>query len=99
FSARPRLYSETVLAGLACPAMMHLGRGAISTSLVFPFFKDLVINLGWAFVILGAFVVVASGNSVNLTDGLDGLAIVPVMIAAATFGLISYLAGNAVFAE
>ena len=99
FPVRNRLIVEAVIAVLACTAMMHLGRGAISTSLVFPFFKDLVINLGWAFVVLGAFVVVASGNAVNLTDGLDGLAIVPVMIAAATFGLISYLAGNAVFAE
>ncbi len=98
-SARNRLIIETVIAVLACTAMMHLGRGAISTSLVFPFFKDLAINLGWAFVLLGAFVIVAAGNAVNLTDGLDGLAIVPVMIAAATFGLISYLAGNAVFAE
>ena len=66
---------------------------------MFPFFKELVFNLGWAFVLLGAFVIVAAGNAVNLTDGLDGLAIVPVMIAAASFGLISYLAGNAVFAE
>jgi phospho-N-acetylmuramoyl-pentapeptide-transferase len=98
-SARNRLIVETVIAVLACTALMHLGRGAISTSLVFPFFKDLAINLGWAFILLGSFVIVAAGNAVNLTDGLDGLAIVPVMIAAATFGLISYLAGNAVFAE
>jgi phospho-N-acetylmuramoyl-pentapeptide-transferase len=93
------LIVETVVAVLACTAMMQLGRGAISTSLVFPFFKDLAINLGWAFVLLGGFVIVGAANAVNLTDGLDGLAIVPVMIAAATFGLISYLAGNAVFAE
>jgi phospho-N-acetylmuramoyl-pentapeptide-transferase len=98
-SVRNRLIVETVIAVLACTAMMHLGRGATSTSLVFPFFKDLAINLGWAFVLLGGFVIVGAGNAVNLTDGLDGLAIVPVMIAAATFGLISYLAGNAVFAE
>ena len=98
-SARTRLIIETVIAVLACTAMMQLGRGAISTSLVFPFFKDLAINLGWAFVLLGGFVIVGAANAVNLTDGLDGLAIVPVMIAAATFGLISYLAGNAVFAE
>ena len=98
-SARTRLIVEAVIAVLACTAFAQLGRGAISTSLVFPFFKDLVVNLGVAFVLLGAFVIVASGNAVNLTDGLDGLAIVPVMIAAATFGLISYLAGNAVFAE
>src|SRR6187401_3770843 len=98
-SARTRLIIETVIAVLACTAMMQLGRGAISTSLVFPFFKDLAINLGWAFVLLGGFVIVGAANAVNLTDGLDGLAIVPVMIAAATFGFIAYLVGNALFAE
>ncbi len=98
-SGRTRLIVEAVIAVAACTAFANLGRGPIATSLVFPFFKELVFNLGWAFVLLGAFVIVAAGNAVNLTDGLDGLAIVPVMIAAATFGLISYLAGNAVFAE
>jgi phospho-N-acetylmuramoyl-pentapeptide-transferase len=58
-----------------------------------------VFNLGWFFVMFGAFVIVGAGNAVNLTDGLDGLAIVPVMIAAASFGMIAYLAGNAVFAD
>jgi phospho-N-acetylmuramoyl-pentapeptide-transferase len=99
FAGRTRLIIEAVIAVAACTAFAQLGRGTIATSLVFPFFKELVFNLGWAFVLLGAFVIVAAGNAVNLTDGLDGLAIVPVMIAAATFGLISYLAGNAVFAE
>src|SRR6476660_1333402 len=98
-SGRTRLIIEAVIAVAACTALAHLGRGPIATSLVFPFFKELVFNLGWAFVLLGAFVIVAAGNAVNLTDGLDGLAIVPVMIAAASFGFISYLAGNAVFAE
>ena len=98
-SGRTRLIVEAVIAVAACTALANLGRGPMATSLVFPFFKELVFNLGWAFVLLGAFVIVAAGNAVNLTDGLDGLAIVPVMIAAATFGLISYLAGNAVFAE
>ena len=64
-----------------------------------PFFKDIVFDLGFFFLAFGAFVIVAAGNSVNLTDGLDGLAIVPVMIAAATFGFIAYLAGNAIFAN
>ena len=50
-------------------------------------------------MIFGAFIIVGAGNAVNLTDGLDGLAIVPVMIAAASFGMIAYLAGNAVFAD
>ncbi len=98
-SGRTRLIMEAVIAVAACTALAHLGRGPIATSLVFPFFKELVFNLGWAFVLLGAFVIVAAGNAVNLTDGLDGLAIVPVMIASASFGFISYLAGNAVFSE
>jgi phospho-N-acetylmuramoyl-pentapeptide-transferase len=99
FSGRTRLLIEAVIAIVACTLLANLGKGPIATSLVFPFFKELVINLGWGFVVLGAFVIVGAGNAVNLTDGLDGLAIVPVMIAAASFGMISYLAGNAVFAE
>jgi phospho-N-acetylmuramoyl-pentapeptide-transferase len=99
FSGRSRLAIEIAIAVVACIALTQLGRPPISTSLVFPFFKDLVFNLGWMFVVLGAFVIAGAGNSVNLTDGLDGLAIVPVMIAAASFGLVAYLAGNAVFAD
>jgi phospho-N-acetylmuramoyl-pentapeptide-transferase len=99
FSGRTRLAAEAAIAVIACTILAHLGRGPIATSLVFPFVKELVINLGWGFFLLGAFVIVGAGNAVNLTDGLDGLAIVPVMIAAASFGLISYLAGNLVFAD
>src|SRR4029078_455140 len=95
-SGRTRLLIEAVIAIVACVALARLGRGPIATSLVFPFFKELVFNLGWFFVAVGAFVIVCAADAVNLTDGLDGLAIVPVMIAAASFGLISYLAGNAV---
>ena len=99
FAGRTRMLAEALIAIVAVTVLAHLGKPPIATSLVFPFFKELVINLGWGFVLLGAFVIVGAGNAVNLTDGLDGLAIVPVMIAAASFGLISYLAGNAVFAE
>jgi len=99
FSGRTRIAAETLVALIACIALAHLGRAPTSTSLVFPFFKDLMINLGWMFAVVGAFVIVGAGNAVNLTDGLDGLAIVPVMIAAASFGLIAYLAGNAEFAK
>ena len=99
FSGRTRLIIEMVIAVIACVALTNLGSGTTATSLVFPFFKDLSINLGYAFVLLGAFVIVGAGNAVNLTDGLDGLAIVPVMIAAATFGFISYVVGNALFSE
>ena len=66
---------------------------------MFPFFKELVVNLGWGFFVIGGFVIVGAGNAVNFTDGLDGLAIVPVMIAAASFGFIAYLVGNEKFAE
>jgi phospho-N-acetylmuramoyl-pentapeptide-transferase len=58
-----------------------------------------VFNLGWFFIIFGAFIIVGAGNAVNLTDGLDGLAIGPVMIAALSFGMIAYLTGNAVYSD
>src|SRR6201990_2509607 len=99
FAGRIRLAIEGVIALVACYALVRLGRDPFSSALVIPFFKDIVLNFGWFFVIFGAFIIVGAGNAVNLTDGLDGLAIVPVMIAAASFGLIAYLAGNAVFAD
>jgi phospho-N-acetylmuramoyl-pentapeptide-transferase len=103
FPGHTRLAIEAVISGLACVALVKLAQvptaPTFSTSLVFPFFKELVINLGWFFVVLAMFVIVGAGNAVNLTDGLDGLAIVPVMIATASFGLIAYLCGNAVFAD
>ena len=97
FSGRVRLVLEFMIAGMACFAIATNGEAPFSTSLTFPFFKDVLLNLGWFFIPFGAFVIVAAGNAVNLTDGLDGLAIVPVMIAAASFGVIAYLSGNAIF--
>ncbi len=67
--------------------------------LAVPFFKDLLLNLGVAYTLLAILVVVGASNAVNLTDGLDGLAIVPVMIATGVFALIAYLAGNAIFSN
>jgi phospho-N-acetylmuramoyl-pentapeptide-transferase len=99
FSGRARLGLEFVIAGIGCWFVANLGEPMFATSLTFPFLKDLLLDLGWFFIPFGAFVVVGAGNAVNLTDGLDGLAIVPVMIAAASFGLIAYLSGNAVFAD
>src|ERR1700676_4475825 len=86
-------------APLIIRALVRVGRHPFSTSLVIPFFKDVVLNFGWFFLLFGAFIIVGAGNAVNLTDGLDGLAIVPVMIAALSFGLIAYLVGNAVFSD
>src|SRR3954463_367808 len=99
FAGKIRLARETLIALAACYALVRLGRDQLSSALVIPFFKDVIINFGWFFVIFGAFIIVGAGNAVNLTDGLDGLAIVPVMIAAASFAVIAYLAGNAVFAD
>src|SRR6202140_3708712 len=94
FAGKIRLLIEGLIALAACYALTRLGRDPFSTALVIPFFKDIVLNLGWVFVLFGAFIMVGAGNAVNLTDGLDGLAIVPVMIAAASFGMIAYLAGT-----
>ena len=68
-------------------------------NLYFPFFKNLVINLGWFFVPFYLFILVGSSNAVNLTDGLDGLATVPVILVAICFAFISYVSGNIVFSE
>jgi UDP-N-acetylmuramyl pentapeptide phosphotransferase/UDP-N-acetylglucosamine-1-phosphate transferase len=71
----------------------------MSAPLYMPFVNGPVADLGWFYIVFGAFVIVAFGNSVNLTDGLDGLATMPVIIACLAFMLIAYLAGNAKFAE
>lgn len=99
FSGRARLGIEAAIAGLACLALTQIGSPLLAKALAVPFLKDTLVDLGWFFVVFGAFIIVAAGNAVNLTDGLDGLAIVPVMIAAATFGFIAYLVGNAIFAN
>lgn len=99
FSGKARLAIEFVIAGIAVYFIMRAGQEPFSSSLTFPFVKDFLLNLGWFFIPVGAFVIVGAGNAVNFTDGLDGLAIVPIMIAAASFAIIAYLSGNAVFAE
>ena len=71
----------------------------LNSTINFPFFKNLIIDLGMFFFIFGIFIIVGSANAVNLTDGLDGLAIVPVMIVALTFAFIAYVSGNMNFSE
>ena len=65
----------------------------------FPFFKNLILDLGYFFIPFGIFLIIGSANAVNLTDGLDGLAIVPVMIVALSFGFIAYVSGNIIFSD
>ncbi|ATQ43803.1 phospho-N-acetylmuramoyl-pentapeptide-transferase [Caulobacter mirabilis] len=103
-SGKMKLLIQGLVAVAAVAALVYFGAKSpdtpqLSTSVAFPIFKRLLLDLGLFYVVFGAFVIVGASNAVNLTDGLDGLAIVPVMIAAATFGLIAYLVGNYNFAQ
>ncbi len=99
FPGRIRLGLELLVAGIATYSIMMIMSPELSTSLALPFFKNALVDLGLFFLVFGIVVIAGAGNAVNLTDGLDGLAIVPVMIAAATFGIIAYLVGNKVFSD
>ena len=99
FRGRIKIVIETAAALVATAIIVQASQEPLATSLTFPVFKGAVVDLGWLYIPFGAFIIVGAGNAVNLTDGLDGLAIVPVMIAAAAFGFISYLVGNALFAD
>jgi len=96
-SARAKLFWQVALAILV--ALAIYSDPAFDKELAVPFFKNFTPNLGWLYVPLAAFIIVAASNGVNLTDGLDGLAIGPVMIAAGTFLILSYAAGNTVISD
>jgi len=98
-SGRMRLLLETIVALVAVWVISTAHSDDLSFRLALPVFKDVLINLGWFFLPFAAFVIVGAANSVNLTDGLDGLAIMPVMIAAATLGVIAYAVGRVDFTE
>jgi phospho-N-acetylmuramoyl-pentapeptide-transferase len=98
-SARGKLIMQFGVAMLASYAAMKLEEKQLSGTVAIPFLKTALIPLGYAFTIFGALVIVGASNAVNLTDGLDGLAIVPVIIAALAFALIAYLVGNVKFAD
>jgi phospho-N-acetylmuramoyl-pentapeptide-transferase len=97
-----RLGIEAALAAAAIAIMVVFGQTPqehhLLTSVAFPFLKDVLLNLGWFYLAFGAFVIVGAANAVNFTDGLDGLATVPVMIASAALGFIAYMVGDKVFA-
>jgi phospho-N-acetylmuramoyl-pentapeptide-transferase len=97
-SGRSRLLIEFAVAALATWLIMQAETPALSGVLAIPFIKTALLPLGLFFLVVGVFVIAGAANAVNFTDGLDGLAIVPVMIAAATFTLIVYLVGNEKFA-
>lgn len=98
-SGKIRLAGQFLFATIAILGIMSIAPADKATSLAVPLFKDFLWQMGWFFLPFAAIVIVGSSNAVNLTDGLDGLATVPVMIVALSFGIITYLVGNLKFAE
>jgi len=96
---RTKLFTQFSIALIALLWAQALSPDSLQSHLAVPFFKDVLIDLGYFFIPFAMVVMVGSSNAVNFTDGLDGLAIVPIAIAAACFALIAYLAGNAFFAD
>jgi len=96
---RLKLAGQFFFGAIATIGIMLALPDNIATQLTFPFFKDFVVNLSWFFVPWAVIVMIGSSNAVNLTDGLDGLAIVPIAIVAACFGLIAYLVGNSIHSD
>ncbi len=98
-SGKLKILCQLIIGAIAITGIILTMPDGYNTSVAVPFFKDLFIELGWFFIPFALVVLIGSSNAVNLTDGLDGLAIVPVAIAAASFGLIAYLTGNVNFSE
>ena len=98
-SGKLKLVVQTAIAAVATAGIVYFLPDSISTSVAIPFFKHFFVPLGVFFYIWSILVMIGSSNAVNLTDGLDGLAIVPVAIAAASFGLIAYLVGREDFSS
>ena len=98
-SARGKLVAQVAIGLIAAAWMSWLTRGPLATGLTIPVFKEVLIPFSYAFPLVGMLVMLGASNAVNLTDGLDGLAIVPTIIACAVFALIAYLVGNRVFAD
>ena len=98
-SGRTKLGLEILISAFACVAVTYVTPPGLANALALPFLKNVLIELGWFFVPFGVLVIIGASNAVNLTDGLDGLAIVPSMIAAGCFALIAYLVGNSIFAN
>ena len=97
--SRVKFLAQVIIGAAAAVWIVQLSPEGLQNQLAIPILKDVLINFGWFFIIFAVLVMVGASNAVNLTDGLDGLAIVPVMIAAACFGFIAYLVGNAVFSN
>ena len=98
-SSKLKIFLQIILAVIGVSIFVYFTDYQDMTNLYFPFFKNLIINLGWFFIPFAVFVIIGSSNAVNLTDGLDGLATVPVILVAGCFAFISYVTGNIVFSN
>ena len=99
-SGKKKLVVQYAIATVACFAYVSANGTEAATGISIPFIKDFLVNYGiWLFLPFTLLVLVGASNAVNLTDGLDGLAIVPVIIAAGVFGVIAYLTGNKIYAD
>ena len=96
---RTRIFFQIIICFIIIFFIINNLNEKIGTTIAFPFFKNFVIDFGIFYFFIGIFIILGSANSVNLTDGLDGLAIVPVMIVAMSFAFIAYVSGNIFFAE
>ncbi len=98
-NAKLKFLGQLLISSIAILTLIYFTDHETILDLYFPFFKNLVLNMGLFFIPFGIFVIIGSSNAVNLTDGLDGLATVPVMLVALSFALICYLVGNTIFSN
>ena len=98
-SARTKYFWQSVIALTAAIYLFKTAQVPTETQFIVPFFKDVIIDMGWTYVVLTYFVIVGTSNAVNLTDGLDGLAILPTVMVAGALAIFAYLTGHMMFAE
>ncbi len=98
-SARAKYFWQSVIGMSAAVYLFVTASTPAETQFIVPFFKDVGVEMGWLYIVMAYFVIVGSSNAVNLTDGLDGLAIMPTIMVAAGLGIFAYLSGHAEFAK
>ncbi|MFT5503597.1 MAG: phospho-N-acetylmuramoyl-pentapeptide-transferase [Gammaproteobacteria bacterium] len=98
-SAKGKIFWQSMIGLTAALSLYYTREYPIETQLIVPFIKNILIDLGWGYIVLTYFVIVGSSNAVNLTDGLDGLAILPTVLVAGALGVFAYLTGNINFAS
>ena len=98
-NSKLKFFGQFVIGLITLCILIYFSDHKFINTIYFPFFKNLILDLGIFFIPFGLFVIIGSSNAVNLTDGLDGLATVPIMLVALSFTFISYVVGNIIFSE